>query len=324
MLHLKPPFVIEAKGVWKKYKARVSFFKSKSFFALVDVSLKLKKGEVIGILGESGCGKTTLGKILLNLEKPEKGEVLWFGKSLSELSKKDYKRFRTKIQVVFQDPYNSLNPRYKIKDVLLEPYLINIKKNRKEGLKKAEELLFKLGLEEDVLEKYPFALSGGQRQRIALARALMISPEVIVLDEPTSALDMSVQAQILSLLKKLKEELNLSYVLITHSLPVARFLSDWIVVMYLGRIVEVCKREIFSTVPHHPYTEMLTLSQPDPFSKKPLPEGIYGEPVTPVVRPSGCEFHLRCEKKEKMCTREVPPLVQVKNGQWISCFKFLT
>ncbi len=174
-----------------------------------------------------------------------------------------------------------------------------------------------------MLEKYPFALSGGLRQRVALARALMSYPEVIILDEPTSALDMTVQAQILNLLKKLKEEMRLSYILISHSLPVVKFLADWIVVMYLGRIVEICKKEVFSEVLHHPYTEMLILSQPDPFSGKRIPEGIYGEPATPVLRPSGCEFHPRCEKKEKNCTLQNPPLFKINSNQWIACFKFL-
>ncbi len=314
--------IVSAKNVWKSYEVKKWGFKRSSFYALIDVSLVVKKGETVGLLGESGCGKTTLGKIILDLEKPDKGEVFWFGKRIKDLTKKEYRNYRIKIQAVFQDPYSSLNPRYKIAEVLLEPYLINIEKNKKRGFEKAEEVLSLVGLRTEVLKKYPHALSGGERQRVALARALIVSPSLIVLDEPTSALDTTLASQILELLKNFKNNFGLSYLLITHSLPVVLYLSDWIVVMYLGRIVEICKREVFSQSRHHPYTLMLLNAYPDPFSpKKAFPKKIKGEVASPLFRPSGCEFHPRCEEKENICFKNSPKLRKINDFQFIACFK---
>jgi len=314
--------VVEAKNIWKSYEVKRWGFKGVSFFALIEVSLSIRKGETVGLLGESGCGKTTLGKIILNLEKPDRGEVFWFGKSLESFSKEEYKKVRAKIQAVFQDPYSSLNPRYKIMDTLLEPYLINVEKNKKRGIEKAEEVLNLVGLRTEVLKKYPYALSGGERQRVALARALMVSPSLIVLDEPTSALDTTLASQILELLKEFKSKFGLSYLLITHSLPVVLYLSDWIVVMYLGRIVEICKKEVFSQTSHHPYTLMLLNASPDPFLPKTfLFKKIRGEIASPIFRPSGCEFHPRCEEKEKICSEKLPELRKINDFQYIACFK---
>lgn len=314
--------VAEVKNIWKSFEIKKWGFRKRFFYALMDVSLSIRKGETVGLLGESGCGKTTLGKIILDLEKPDRGEVLWFGKNLKTLSKDEYKSYRPKIQAVFQDPYSSLNPRYKIEDILLEPYLINIEKNKKRGLEKAEEVINLVGLRTEVLKKYPHALSGGERQRVALARALMVSPSLIVLDEPTSALDTTLASQILELLKGFKKELGLSYLLITHSLPVVLYLSDWIVVMYLGRVVEVCKREIFSKSNHHPYTLMLLNAYPDPFLPKPsFSKKVKGEVASPLLRPSGCEFHPRCEEKENFCLENFPQLRKINDFQYIACFK---
>lgn len=314
--------IVEVKNIWKSYEIKRWGFKKVTFYALVDVSLNVFKGETIGILGESGCGKTTLGKIVLDLEKPDRGEVFWFGKNLKNLTKEEYKNLRTKIQAVFQDPYSSLNPRYKIEDILLEPYFINVEKDKRKGLEKAEEVLRLVGLRAEVLNKHPHALSGGERQRIALARALMVSPSLIVLDEPTSALDTTLAVQILELLKDFKESFNLSYILISHSLPVVLYLSDWIIVMYLGRIVEICKKEVFSKVKHHPYTSMLLDAHPDPFSQKNLfSRKIRGEIASPLFRPMGCEFHPRCEEKEELCLDNVPQLRKINDFQYIACFK---
>lgn len=314
--------IVEVKNIWKSYEIRRWGFKRIPFYALIDVSLNVSKGETVGILGESGCGKTTLGKIVLDLEKPDKGEVFWFGKNIKELTKEEYRIYRPKIQAVFQDPYSSLNPRYKIADLLLEPYLINVEKDKKRGLEKAEEVLNLVGLRAEVLKKYPHALSGGERQRVALARALIVSPSLIVLDEPTSALDITLAVQILELLKDFKKSFNLSYILISHSLPVVLYLSDWIVVMYLGRIVEICKKEVFSKIRHHPYTLMLLDAHPDPFSPKDLfSKKIRGEVASPLYRPSGCEFHPRCEEREKACLENMPQLRKINDFQYIACFK---
>ncbi|MDF2953567.1 MAG: ABC-type dipeptide/oligopeptide/nickel transport system [Thermodesulfobacterium sp.] len=314
--------VVEVKNIWKSYEIKRWGLKKQSFYALMDVSLGVFKGETVGVLGESGCGKTTLGKIILDLEKPDKGDVLWFGKDVKRLSKKEYRGFRAKIQTVFQDPYSSLNPRYKVADILLEPYFINVEKNKRRGLEKAEEVLSLVGLRKEVLNKYPHALSGGERQRVALARALMVSPSLIVLDEPTSALDTTLAGQILELLKDLKLKFHLSYLLISHSLPVIIYLSDWIVVMYLGRIVEVCKKDIFFKSVHHPYTLMLLNASPDPFSPKNLfSKKVRGEVASAFFRPSGCEFHPRCEEREKFCSKKVPQLRKINDFHYISCFK---
>lgn len=314
--------VVEVKNIWKSYETKRWGFKSKSFYVLLDVSLKVFKGETVGILGESGCGKTTLGKIILDLEKPDKGEVLWFGKNIKNLSKEEYKYFRRKIQAVFQDPYSSLNPRYKIVDILLEPYFINLGKNKKKALEKVEEVLNLVGLGKEILNKYPHSLSGGERQRVALARSLIISPSLIVLDEPTSALDTTLASQILDLLKNFKLNFHLSYILISHSLPVVTYLSDLIVVMYLGRIVEICRRDSFFKSIHHPYTSMLIDAHPDPFSPKPLiSKKISGEVASPLFRPSGCEFHPRCKERDSFCSKEVPQLRKINDFQFIRCFK---
>jgi len=314
--------VVEVKNIWKSYEVKRWGFKKVSFYALIDVSLSVLEGESIGILGESGCGKTTLGKIILDLEKQDKGEVFWFGKSLKNLTKEEYKIFRPKIQAVFQDPYSSLNPRYKVADILLEPYFINVEKNKEKGLEKAKEVLNLVGLRIEVLNKYPHALSGGERQRVALARALMVSPSLIVLDEPTSALDSTLAGQILELLKDFKKRFNLSYILISHSLPVVLYLSDCIVVMYLGRVVEICKREVFFKTSHHPYTLMLLNAYPDPFSPKALfLKKVKGEIASPLFRPTGCEFHPRCEEAEKFCEKSIPQLKKIGDYQYIACFK---
>ncbi len=262
--------VAEVKEVYKTYRIRTHLFKRVSFQVLLDVSLRIKKGEVVVLLGESGCGKTTLGKIILDLEKPDRGEVFWMGYNLNSLNRKLYREIRPKIQALFQDNFASLNPRFKIKEILMEPYLINFKGTKKEALRKASEVLYQVGLSEEFLEKYPHQLSGGQRQRVALARALITEPKLIVLDEPTSALDMTIQSQILSLLKGLKEAKGLSYLLITHSLPTALEMADRIIVMYLGRIIETFKKEYFGKRNHHPYTQMLLRAFPDPFSENPL------------------------------------------------------
>lgn len=311
----------EIRRIYKTYRLRTHLFKKISFYALLDVSLKISEGEVVALLGESGCGKSTLGKIILDLEEPDQGEVFWFGYPLRSIGRKLYKELRPKIQALFQDSFASLNPRFRVKEILMEPYLINFKGSRGEALKKAKEVLSQVGLSEEILERYPHELSGGQRQRVALARALITEPKLIVLDEPTSALDMTIQSQILSLLKHLKKEKALSYLFITHSLPTALEMADRVVVMYLGRIIEVFKRELFGKVNHHPYTKMLLKAFPDPFSENPPQVSLVrGEPASPVKRPEGCEFHPRCPEGDLLCTKERPPLIGNEDYQ-ISCFK---
>ncbi|WP_022856132.1 oligopeptide/dipeptide ABC transporter ATP-binding protein [Thermodesulfobacterium thermophilum] len=311
--------VLEVKNIWKTYHVKVlGGLKTYEVVALRGVSLKIEKGEVLGILGESGCGKSTLGKIALGLEIPDEGEVFWFGNSLKNLDRKTCKTLRPKVQAVLQDPYSSLNPRYKIKEVLLEPYLINVSPDKKEGLSKAQELLNQVGLDTSVLEKYPHELSGGQRQRIALARALMVNPELLVLDEPTSALDVTIQAQILELMKTLKERYQLSYLLISHSLPVVFYLADWIGVIYLGTLVELCHKSSFKRLNHHPYTELLIRSYLDPFAPSQIFSEIEIELNPPIS--DGCVFLDRCPVKTKDCYKTNPSLVKKTDLQYIACF----
>ncbi|MFN3406859.1 MAG: ABC transporter ATP-binding protein [Caldimicrobium sp.] len=314
--------IAEVKNVFKGYSIKVNWYKRIFFWVLLDVSLKILKGEIVALLGESGCGKSTLGKLLLGLEKPQRGEVFWFGSNLEKLDKKNYRLFRPKIQAIFQDSYASLNPRYKIKDILLEPLFLNFRIGRKEALAKILEVFSQVGLEEEQLELYPHQLSGGQRQRVALARVLLTKPALIVLDEPTSALDMTLQSQVLSLLKALKNQYDLSYLLITHSLPVALELADKIVVMYLGKVIEIFNKKHFSKVSHHPYTQLLLRSYPDPFSNQPpsYDENL-GEPASPLMRPAGCEFHLRCREASIVCRKTTPKLTPKGEGHFIACFQ---
>lgn len=319
--------IVETKNIWKSFTIRyLGGLKTRRIIALKDVSIKVLSGEVLGVVGESGCGKTTLGRIVLGVEKPDRGEVYWFGKNLKNLTKEEHKKFRSKIQAVFQDPYSSLNPRYKVKDILLEPYLINVENNKRNGLKKAEEILDQVGIDPSFLEKYPHELSGGQRQRVALARALMINPSLVVLDEPTSALDVTVQAQILELLLELKNKFFLSYLIISHSLPVISYLSDWIAVLYLGEVVEIFHRKIFKNVLHHPYTMLLLSSEinidnPLDFSTLPLNGLTDGERSQYQDKTIvGCSFYLRCREKSEICKKEKPSLKMLSPLQYISCF----
>ncbi|MFN3921380.1 MAG: ABC transporter ATP-binding protein [Caldimicrobium sp.] len=315
-------YVAELKNVSKGYYVKVKWYKREFFWAVLNVSLKIAQGEVVALLGESGCGKSTLGKLILYLEKPDRGEIYWFERNLSSLNRRDYQKMRPKIQALFQDNYASLNPRMKIKEILLEPYLLNFKKSKKEAIDVICEVLSQVGLKEEFLDYYPHQLSGGQRQRVALARVLLTKPSLIVLDEPTSALDMTLQNQVLSLLKDLRDKYNLSYLLITHSLPVALAMANTIVVMYLGRIMEVFPRNLFQKIRHHPYTQLLFHSFPDPFSPKPPSfEKILGEPLSPINRPKGCEFHPRCTEALPICKNESPPLIAIDKNLFIACFQ---
>ncbi|MFN4196419.1 MAG: ABC transporter ATP-binding protein [Caldimicrobium sp.] len=314
--------IAEVKNVFKGYSVRINWYRRKFFWVLLDVTIKILKGEIVALLGESGCGKSTLGKVFLGLEIPEKGEVFWFGTNIEKLDSKTYRLVRPKIQALFQDSYASLNPRYKIKNILLEPLFLNFQMRKKEAISKVLEVFSQVGLEEEHLEFYPHQLSGGQRQRVALARVLLTRPALIVLDEPTSALDMTLQSQVLSLLKDLKVKYDLSYLLITHSLPVALELADKIVVMYLGKIVEIFDKKVFSKVPHHPYTQLLLRSYPDPFSNQPPSyEENIGEPASPLLRPKGCEFHPRCREASKVCRETSPQLTPKGENYFIACFQ---
>jgi oligopeptide/dipeptide ABC transporter ATP-binding protein len=314
--------IAEVKDVWKRFELRVGIFSNKTFYALRGVSLKVFKGETLAILGESGCGKTTLGRIFLGLEAPSRGEVYWFGQNIKTLSKREFKSLRPKVQAVFQDPTSSLNPKMRIKDILFEPLSINFRITKEEGLSQIGEALKRVGLSDKVLYCYPHELSGGQRQRVALARALILQPKLLVLDEPTSALDMTIQKQILDLLKELRLSFQISYIFITHSINTARYLATRIAVMYLGKIVEIFPAQALEKVPHHPYTELLLSVNLDPFNPvKPNLSALKGEPSLSFEEVEGCPFYPRCPYKKTNCQTLSPELVEVSPGHFVSCFE---
>jgi oligopeptide transport system ATP-binding protein len=288
--------------------------------ALDRVSFEIREREILGIVGESGCGKSTLGKAMLRLVEPTSGHVVYQGKDLTQLSSGELQALRTDLQMVFQDPYSSLNPRMRVGEVLGEVLWVHGTKGKEEQARRVSGLLDMVGLSQDHARRFPHEFSGGQRQRIGIARALAVSPKFLVLDEPVSSLDVSIQAQILSLLTDLKSRLSLTYLFISHDLAVISMLADRVAVMYLGRIVESGPvREVFSS-PLHPYTQALISAIPtlsdEPIAKK---AKALGEPANPVDPPPGCPYHPRCPLAQKECRIEVPELRTHHENHTVSC-----
>lgn len=277
--------------------------------AVSQVSLKIEAGEVLGVVGESGCGKSTLGRALLRLIEPSGGEILFEGRDLMQLGRGDMKQVRRDVQVVFQDPYGSLNPRHTVGGIISEPLKVHRVGGRLDWHKRVAELLDMVGLPADAATKYPHEFSGGQRQRIAIARALALNPKLLVADEAVSALDVSIQSQIINLIADLQKQLNLSILFISHDLSVIRHVSDRIAVMYLGRIVESGKTEELMQAPKHPYTEALLSAIPRAGAKRQDRIVLQGELPDPANPPSGCAFHTRCPKVIDVCHSERPKLV---------------
>ena len=288
--------------------------------AVDNVSFYVNKGETLGIVGESGCGKSTTGRMLMRLLEPTEGKVEFDGKDLTSLSSEEMRKTRSDIQMVFQDPYASLNPRHTIEKILAEPLLVHGVKSAKERRRKVHELLEIVGLSAYHAKRYPHQFSGGQRQRIGIARALMTNPKLIIADEPVSALDVSIQAQVLNLMQDLQKEFNLTYIFIAHDLGVVRHISDRVAVMYLGKIVEISNSENLYAKPLHPYTQALlsAVPVPDPdFEKKEiLLEGDIPNPADP---PTGCTFHTRCPYKMDICTVAIPQLQEMGKGHSVAC-----
>ena len=276
--------------------------------AVDDVSFTLHHGETLALVGESGCGKTTLGRCIARAIEPSSGRVIFRGKDLLQMSPAELKRARQRIRLVFQDPFSSLNPRMSLLQIVGEPLLINRRvKDRAELREKVAELLRQAHLDPAYMNRYPHAFSGGQRQRIAIARALALEPEIVIADEPVSALDVSVQAQILNLLKELQSMRDLSYLFIAHNLAVVRYQSDRVAVMYLGKIVEISTRDEIFDNPRHPYTALLLASSPNPDPRARKADiDILGEVPDPAQRPGGCSFHPRCPFARQIC-REITP-----------------
>lgn len=293
--------------------------------AVDDVSFAVRRGETLGIVGESGSGKTTVGRCILQLYKPTAGQIIFLGEDLGRLSSKQMRAMRRELQVIFQDPYSSLNPRMTAGNIVGEPLLVHkLVRNKAEYRERVAELLLAVGLNPYMANRFPHEFSGGQRQRIGVARALSVEPKFIVADEPVSALDVSIQAQIINLLESLQEQYDLTYLFIAHDLSVVRHISNRVGVMYLGRIVELADRNEIYTNPTHPYTQALlsAVPIPDPVADAQRERiGLRGEVPSPLNPPRGCVFHPRCPMAVEECSRVVPELREVKTGHWAACIR---
>lgn len=315
--------VMKAEHVYKYFPVRRFIFSKDYVKAVDDVNLEIKRGETLGLVGESGSGKTTFGRVVLKLIPLTKGRILFEGKDITKLKRDEELEFRRKAQMVFQDPYSSLDPRMTIFNIIMEgPLTHGMKIDDPESF--VVELLERVGLKREHLHRYPHEFSGGQRQRIAIARVLALNPEFIVLDEPTSALDVSVQAQILEMLKDLQREFNLTYLFISHDLAVVKYMSNRIAVMYLGKIVELADSDELFEKPLHPYTRMLLAAIPIPDPKiarrKKIEEEVKGEPPSPINPPKGCRFHTRCPYAMPICKYKEPEMVEYEKGHQVACW----
>jgi oligopeptide transport system ATP-binding protein len=313
--------LVEVKGLKKYFPILRGWRKEKTYVRAVDgIDFSIDQGETLGLVGESGCGKTTVGRLILKLIEPTEGEILFEGKKLAHLDKKEIHPMRRAFQIIFQDPFASLNPRMTVSEIVGRPMEIHGLVDRSQRDERVCQLLDSVGLQKEHLSRYPHEFSGGQRQRIGVARALATQPKLIVADEPTSALDVSVQAQILNLMKQLQREFGLTYLFISHNIGVIQHISDRISVMYLGKIVEMADKKALFQSPAHPYTQALLSAVPSLNPRKRRGEVILeGDVPSPINPPSGCRFHTRCRYALPKCFEEEPFFHQIEDGRWVAC-----
>ena len=314
--------IIEVEGLKKYFPIQAGLFKRTVGYvkALDGVTLQLKRGETLGIVGELGCGKSTLGRTIMGIYQPTAGTIRFDNRDITRVKGKEQRLMRKELQMIFQDPYSSLNPKIVVKDAIAEPIWVNGLMDRKSAEEKAIQLLLKVGLREGDARKYPFEFSGGQRQRIGIARALSLNPRLIIADEAVSALDVSIQSQILNLLSDLKDDFFLSYIFISHNLAVVRHISDRVGVMYLGNLVEIADKHLLYQNPLHPYTQALLSAAPVARRNRTREKIILqGDVPSPANPPAGCPFHPRCRYMMDICKEQKPVLIQMENRHQVAC-----
>lgn len=315
--------LLQVNDLCKYFTVEKKAFHDPVYLKAVDhVSFSLKKGETLGLVGESGCGKSTLGRTVLRLTDATSGEILYNGRNIEKIGSEEMRQMRKKMQMIFQDPYASLNPRMTVREAICSPLDVFKIGTKKEREQQVLQVMSRVGLNEYHLDKYPHEFSGGQRQRVVIARALITRPELVVCDEPVSALDVSVRSQVLNLLQDLQDEYNLTYLFVSHDLSVVKHISTRIAVMYLGNIVELANKEDLYQTPLHPYTKALMSAIPIPdvdIKRECIP--LKGEIPSPINPPSGCKFSTRCPYATEQCKCEAPALKEVKAGQFVACHR---